>query len=123
MAIWVLTTSIGVAKVSFMCLQGAEQSADCCSETANGTENYCSDLAPKTESCCALDVEVFRTDYICLHQNETKSPQLGSLSNQVLDDSFPFGIHADLSLIYIGCEDPPWLYQPPIHLRLECFLI
>ncbi len=123
MALWVLTTSIGIAKFSFICLQGPQKSVDCCSESDNKTEGCCSGWAQTSESCCALEVEVFQTNYICFLQNEVKSYDFASLPIHLPGDPVFVGNDPDLNLKCIGCDDPPWLYQPPIHLRIESFLI
>jgi hypothetical protein len=80
-------------------------------------------LAQNAENCCILDVEVYQNDYIYLHQNESKSADQSALPVCFLDDITFTGKDPLRGSYTIGSMDPPWLYQPPIHLRHASLLI
>lgn len=122
LALWVLATSVGVAKISVKCLTKNAATLGCCDSLEGAAESCCSDNSTRADDCCVVQVEVFQADY---HQCVFNSPsyQLDAVCTTSNVAFLPTPCYFKSNKNTTRFEDPPWINREPLHLQYASMLI
>lgn len=122
LALWVLSTSVGIAKISVKCLTQYAPMQGCCDSSDDGANSCCSDNPTDEQGCCIVQVEVLQADYNkCVFKETTCHLDAASVTyNNVIHPPID---HLKSSLKTKLFENPPWIYHESLHLEYASLLI